>query len=72
MQEELTSYDPSILSMPMLVVANKLDALSADAGAAALKQLKSVTQLPIIPVSAEQGAGLQRLKSALQLLVKAR
>eukprot|EP00878_Enallax_costatus_P033968 GHUV01037564.1.p1 GENE.GHUV01037564.1~~GHUV01037564.1.p1 ORF type:complete len:138 (+),score=53.07 GHUV01037564.1:922-1335(+) len=69
LQEELSRYDNTVMQMPMLVVANKLDALAPDAAAAALQQLKAATHLPILPVSAKQGAGLRRLKTALQLLV---
>lgn len=68
MQEELQCYDAATLRLPRLVVANKLDALTPAAAAAALQQLKAATPLPIVPVSALQGAGLQRLKQALWLL----
>lgn len=72
MQEELAKFDASVLQLPMVVVANKLDAMAPAAAAAAMQQLKAVTTLPITPVSAKEGLGLQRLKSALQLLVGVR
>jgi 50S ribosomal subunit-associated GTPase HflX len=56
----------------MVVIANKLDSIPAAAAAAAMQQLKAATTLPIMPVSAKEGLGLQRLKSALQLLVGGR
>lgn len=68
LQDELRSFDPQAMSKPMLVVANKVDALSADAAAAALQRLKQATDLPIIPVSAQQHLGLVRLKQSLELV----
>lgn len=52
----------------MLVVANKVDAMSAQRAAAALQRLKAVTELPIVPVSAQKHMGLLRLKQSLELL----
>lgn len=69
LQEELAKYDVRVLKMPMLLVANKMDALGAAAAAEAMQQLKEATSLPIVPVSAKEGVGLQRLKDALHLLV---
>jgi 50S ribosomal subunit-associated GTPase HflX len=57
--------------MPCLVVANKLDALAPGDASAALAALKRATQLPIVPVSAKQGLGLQRLKGALEAVAGA-
>jgi 50S ribosomal subunit-associated GTPase HflX len=56
------------MSMPMLVVANKVDAMSAGEAAQALQRLKLATNLPIVPVSAQQHLGLMRLKQSLELL----
>lgn len=56
------------MSMPMLVVANKVDAMSAAEAAQALQHLKQATNLPIVPVSAQQHLGLLRLKQSLELL----
>ncbi|KAF6260965.1 hypothetical protein COO60DRAFT_1637178 [Scenedesmus sp. NREL 46B-D3] len=72
LQEELGRFDANVLQLPMVVVANKLDALAPAAAAAAIQELKTATTLPIMPVSAKEGLGLQRLKSALQLLVAGR
>ena len=57
---------PDLLSRPCIVVANKVDAC-VDAGAA-LEALKAATLLPILPVSARQSAGLERLRNALRAL----
>lgn len=67
-QEELRCYDAKTMSMPMLVVANKADVLSPEAAAAVLQRLKAATDLPIVPVSAQQHLGLVRLKQSLQFL----
>jgi 50S ribosomal subunit-associated GTPase HflX len=72
LQEELARFDASVLQLPMVLVANKLDALEPAAAAAAMQELKAATNLPIMPVSAKEGLGLQRLKSALQVLVGGR
>jgi 50S ribosomal subunit-associated GTPase HflX len=71
-QEELARFDASVLQLPIVLVANKLDALEPAAAAAAMQELKAATTLPIMPVSAKEGLGLQRLKSALQMLVGGR
>ncbi len=68
LQDELCCYDAKTLSLPMLVVANKVDDLSVKAAAAALQRLKAATDLPIIPVSAQKQLGLHRLQQSLQLL----
>lgn len=68
LQDELLQYDKTVMQMPMLIVANKLDALSPDAAAVALQQLKALTGLPMVPISAKHGAGLHCLRTALQLL----
>jgi GTPase involved in cell partitioning and DNA repair len=65
LQSELEAYNPSLLKLPCLLVANKVDALPASVAAAALAHLKSVTQLPIVPVSAKNQAGLKLLQEAL-------
>lgn len=67
-QDELRCYDAKTLSQPMLIVANKVDAMSAQAASAALQRLKASTSLPIVPVSAQQHLGLSRLAHSLQLL----
>lgn len=68
LQDELRFYDARMLSLPMLVVANKVDAMSAQAAAGALQRLKAATDLPILPVSAQKQLGLQRLRQSLELL----
>jgi GTPase involved in cell partitioning and DNA repair len=68
LQQELRLYDASTLSLPCVVVANKVDALSSAAAAARLERLKQATPLPIVPVSAKQRLGLQRLKHALEVV----
>lgn len=52
----------------MLVVANKVDAMTPADAAAALQRLKAATGLPIVPVSAQQHLGLVRLKQSLELI----
>lgn len=68
LQDELRFYDAKTLSQPMLIVANKVDAMTASALSAALERLKASTSLPIVPVSAQQHLGLSRLAQSLQFL----
>lgn len=70
LQAEVAAYDPALLQLPALVVANKMDAVADPARV--LAELKAATPLPIIPVSAVQQAGLERLKEALLGLVGAK
>lgn len=67
-QDELRCFDSKTMVMPMLIVANKVDALSPQQAAAVVQRLKAATSLPIIPVSAAKHLGLPRLKQSLQLL----
>lgn len=68
LQDELRCYDAKMLSLPMLVVANKVDDMSVEGAAAALQKLKAATELPIVPVSAQQHLGLLRLRQSLQTI----
>jgi GTPase involved in cell partitioning and DNA repair len=70
LQAEVAAYDPALLQLPALVVANKMDAVANPAQV--LAELKAATPLPIIPVSSVQQAGLERLKEALLALVGAK
>lgn len=65
-QEEVGLYQGRLLRLPSILVANKVDCVP-DA-AAVLQQLKQRTNMPILPISAMRGAGLERLKAALRLL----
>lgn len=71
-QDELQRYDPALLAKPAIIVANKADACTPDDARTALHALKAVTQLPIVPVSALQAAGLVRLQQALRSLAPLR
>lgn len=71
LQQELAFYKPQLLQAPSLVIANKLDCFDGDARQAqrVLEELKAHTALPIVPISAQQKAGVQRLKAALRMLL---
>lgn len=60
--EELKLYNPEILKKPRRVVANKMDLPSA---AERLKKFKLQYRVAVIPISAEKGEGLDRLKKFL-------
>jgi GTP-binding protein len=58
-RKELEGYSPVLAAKPEIVVATKLDATGAKAGAKALqKRLKGV---PVLGVSAATGEGVQDL-----------
>lgn len=66
-QDELRRYRGELLDAPALVVANKVDALAQPRRA--LAALKARTHLPIVPVSAQHGAGMEALKEAVRAVV---
>ena len=49
-----------------MVVANKVDSLADPQ--AAVQELQRSTPLPVVPVSAQQGIGMDLLRAALQQL----
>ncbi len=59
---ELEAYDASLLAKPRVVVANKMDLPEA---ADNLADFRSAHQVDIIPISCENGEGLEALKTAL-------
>lgn len=75
LQRELSLYDPALLKIPALVVANKTDSLqnaSAAGGTAAvehvqqwLEELRHGTDLPVMLASGLQRQGLDELCAAL-------
>jgi len=66
--EELKQYDPDLLELPALIVLNKTDLAAPDEVAAHEAELTGVG-LPVIPVSALEGNGLDAVRDTLfQLL----
>ena len=63
LRAELKAYDPSLLALPSIVVANKMDVPEAKANLSAFKR-KFRTVKPV-PVSTITGDGLEALKDAL-------
>jgi len=68
LRAELKAYDPALLDLPCIVVANKMDVPEAKANLSAFKR-KFRTVKPI-PVSTVTGDGLDALKEALVGLLK--
>ncbi len=67
LRKELDLYDPTLSERPWIVVANKMDLEGAKAK---LKQFKTrYRKLEVFPVSADQGEGLEKLKTRLGELV---
>jgi GTP-binding protein len=62
--EELGLYDKALLERPRLVVANKMDEPAAEAN---LKRFKrKFRKIPVLPISAAFGDGLEKLKEAIR------
>lgn len=62
-QKELLHYDESLLRKPTIIVANKIDEEGAEKG---LALLKSVTKLPIIPISAKEGRNVGKVADMIR------
>lgn len=66
LRQELKLYDPTLAAKPWAVIANKVDLPEAKEN---LKRLKAkVRKVKIIPMSAEQGEGLDELRKLLEEL----
>jgi len=68
LRAELKAYNPALLDLPSLVVANKMDVPEAKANLSAFK--RKIRGVKPIAVSAVTGAGLEALKAALFDLLK--
>ena len=65
--DELRLYDPSLLDKPRLVVANKIDEPSAVEN---LKKLKRrLRKVPLLPISAAFGEGVDKFKQYIHTAV---
>jgi GTP-binding protein len=64
-QAELESYDESLLDRPMLVVLNKIDLPEARLHLPRLKRAMARRGLPVFPISAATGEGLDALMQAV-------
>lgn len=71
LQVELRAYDEALLSLPALIVLNKID-LAAPQEVAAYEQELARSGLPVVAISASEGVGLDALKTALFALIPER
>jgi GTPase len=71
LQVELSAYDEALLSLPALIVLNKID-LAAPQEVAAYEQELAKSGLPVVAISASEGVGLDALKAALFALIPER
>ncbi len=67
LQQELCSYDPSLIKRPFLIALNKVDLEGAEEHLEAFKQAFSKYKNKIFPISASTGEGCQALKDAIRL-----
>ncbi|BDG17280.1 GTPase ObgE [Thermus brockianus] len=70
LRQEVGAYDPALLRRPALIALNKVDLLPPEAVEARVAELLP-EGLPVLPVSALTGEGLDALKEALWSLVQA-
>ena len=63
LRKEIDLYDPTLSSRPWLVVANKMDLPNANENLEMLRE--KFPRISIVPISAENGEGIDRLKEAL-------
>lgn len=71
LQAELRAYDPSLLAGAALIALNKVDLVDEDLAAMVEHDLAG-EGLPVLRVSAAEGAGLEALRAALFDLLPAR
>ena len=64
LRRELSLYNPELSGRPWLVVANKMDLPDAEENVQLLRERYPKT--PVVPVSAEQGTGIDGLLSVLR------
>jgi GTPase len=64
LRRELELFDAELARKPQLVAANKIDALSEDAGPEALERAASELHLPLFRISAVSGSGVGPLLEA--------
>ncbi len=65
---ELEAYDPSLLERPRLVVANKIDEPQAEAHLKSFK--RRIRKVPVLPVAAAFGDGMDAFKKAIRTAVE--
>jgi GTP-binding protein len=70
-QAELETYSPALAARPQLIVANKIDVEGAVARLARVDALGRRQGLPVIPVAARTGQGLDALRGALGAALQA-
>jgi GTP-binding protein len=63
LRKEIDLYDPTLSSRPWLVVANKMDLPEAKENLERLRE--TFSKIIIVPISAANGEGIDRLKEAL-------
>ena len=67
--KELEYYDPSLVTRPRLVVANKMDEAAAEVN---LKKFKRrVPKVPVLPISAAFDGGIDKFKKSIRDAVQA-
>ncbi len=64
-RDELRAHDPALLEKPLLVAFNKIDLPAAEAGWQVFRDARAREGIPCLVMSAETGAGLDGLRTAL-------
>lgn len=69
-EQELSAYNPALLSLPRIVAANKID-LAHEAGLRRLAHRCATRGIPVVPTSALTGEGIPALLEALAAALRA-
>jgi GTPase len=64
-RDELEAHDPALLAKPMLVVFNKMDLAVAREAWPAFRRAMDKAAQAVVPVSADEGEGLDELRTAV-------
>jgi len=67
LRKELDLYDPTLSERPWVIVANKMDLANAEENLKAFKRRYRKTE--ILPISADQGGGIEELKVRLAEII---
>lgn len=67
LRREVSIYSTELAERPHLIVANKMDLSDAEEF---VSRLKNQSRVPVLPISASVGTGLDSLKAALRILME--
>jgi GTP-binding protein len=69
-QRELTRYSPDLAARPQVLAANKVDLAGSEPGLRRVRGLGRRERVPVVPLSARTGAGLDELRGVIAGLLQ--